>query len=385
MLKPRNLEVFRSTLAAREMVDQAEAFQHASGRFAWLFYKEDIETALRTPHFGGVQLLQLHDFPGQGEALIGLLDSFWDSKGILTPAEFRRFFSRTVPLLRMPKRVWTNQETFTATAQVAHYGIQVLRGASGSWSARDDAGRERGAGRFAARDVPLGSVTTLGEIRMPLAGISQAARLKVTMQVEGAAARNDWDIWVYPAQAAEPSPDALVTGVFDDAARRKLQDGGKVVLFWPRDASNDHTLATQFQPVFWSLTYFPKQSGVMGILCDPKHAALADFPTDGHSNWQWWELMEGSRAFVLDDAPAGLRPIVQVIDDYHRNHRLGAVFEARVGGGRLLVCSLDVERDLDSRPVARQLRRSLLAYVASAAFHPSQELPVELLSKMLGR
>jgi hypothetical protein len=282
--------------------------------------------------------------------------------------------------------VWTNQETFTATAQVAHYGVQVLRGASGRWTARDDDGRERGAGRFAVHDVPLGSVTTLGEIRMPLAGISQAARLKVTVQVEGAAARNDWDIWVYPARAAEPpSPDALVTGVFDDAARRKLQDGGKVVLFRPRDASNDHTLATQFQPVFWSFSYFPKQTGVMGILCDPKHAALADFPTDGHSNWQWWELMEGSRAFVLDDAPAGLRPIVQVIDDYHRNHRLGAVFEASVGAGKLLVCSLDVEHDLDSRPVARQLRRSLLAYVASAAFHPTQELSVELLSKMLGR
>ena len=142
-------------------------------------------------------------------------------------------------------------------------------------------------------------------------------------------------------------------------------------------------MPVQFLPVFWSLTWFPKQPGVMGILCDPRHPALAGFPTAAAADFQWWDVLEGSRAFVLDDAPAALRPLVQVIDDYHRNHRLGAVIEARVGKGKLLAASLDLARDLDQRPAARQLRRSLLEYAAGSEFRPAVELPFDVAERLL--
>ena len=29
----------------------------------------------------------------------------------------------------------------------------------------------------------------------------------------------------------------------------------------------------------------------LGILCDPRHPALANFPTEFNSNWQWWYLV----------------------------------------------------------------------------------------------
>jgi len=118
-------------------------------------------------------------------------------------------------------------------------------------------------------------------------------------------------------------------------------------------------------------------------LCDPAHPALAGFPTDTHSNWQWWELTEDAPVFMLDETPAAFRPIVQVIDDYHRNHRLGAVFETRVGEGKLLVSSFDLASHLEKRPVARQLRRSLLSYMESERFHPQAELSAAALSKLL--
>jgi hypothetical protein len=73
------------------MIDQAEIFQAASGRFAAQIYKEEIESALRTHNFGGFQLLELTDYPGQHKALVGMLDCFWDSKHLITPAEFRNF------------------------------------------------------------------------------------------------------------------------------------------------------------------------------------------------------------------------------------------------------------------------------------------------------
>ena len=106
----------------------------------------------------------------------------------------------------------------------------------------------------------------------------------------------------------------------------------------------------------------------MGILCDPKHPALVNFPTESYSNWQWYELLDRSRSFILDDSPAGCRPLVQVIDNFARNHKLGVIFEARVGSGRLLVCGIDLPGLIDKQPAARQLLRSLYRYAQSDAF-----------------
>ena len=384
VLKPRNLEAFRAKLEERGMLDQAKQFQLASGKFAWLLYKEDIETALRTPRFGGVQLLQLQDFPGQGEALIGLLDSFWESKGILTPDEMRGFFSETVPLARFAKYVWTNDETFAAKIQLAHYGKADLRGAAVEWALRDDAGKTIASDQTQPATVQRGQVALLGELRAGLASVAKASRLRLEARLAGAPAGNYWDIWVYPRASREAgSGDVHVTSAFDAEARRKLEQGGKVLLLWPGNRAGVNTIPTRFLPVFWSLTWFPKQPGTLGILCDPAHPALASFPTDFHGNYQWYELAQGAPAFVLNDTPAEFRPLIQVIDDYHRNHKLGAVFETKAGRGRLLVCAFDLAASLDTRPVARQLRRSLLEYMNSSKFEPQVQLETGVLEKLL--
>ncbi|MGD0868749.1 MAG: sugar-binding domain-containing protein [Bryobacteraceae bacterium] len=375
VLKARNLEPFRDSLAAAGMIAQAHDFQVATGRFAWAVYKEDMEAALRTPNYGGFFLLQLEDFPGQGEALVGLLDSFWDSKGILTPEEFRRFSSPTVPLLRMKKFVWTAGETFTARAEVAHYGHEPLENAATAWSVTDDMGRVVDAGKFVPVTLPLGSVTALGDIHLPLDSITQAAHWKISIDIAGTEFRNDWDVWVYPKPSATSLPaGVLVKTGLDAEARAALDQGRKVVLLAAPQQKDETLLPMRFLPVFWSNGYFNNQPGTMGILCDPQHPALAGFPTFAHESWQYWELTEGSHAFILDKAPLGFRPIIQVIDDFHRNHRLGAVIEAAVGKGKLLAVSFDLTTALDQRPVARQLLHSLLDYAASDRFAPKQTL-----------
>jgi hypothetical protein len=373
VLKPRNLEPFRAQLEARGMLDQAHDFQLASGRFSWAIYKEDMEAALRTPHYGGFFLLQLEDFPGQGEALVGLLDSFWDSKGILTPEEFRRFSNQTVPLARMKKFVWTSDETFTARIDVAHYGKQPIEAAHTLWSLNYD------SGELPPANLPLGSVTTLGEISVPLSKYTRATHLKLAVHVSPDA-QNEWDLWVYPKSlSTEPPPGVLVTSAFDDSAKAALAAGRSVVLLAPG------LQPMRFTPVFWSNAFFGTQPGTLGIFCDPAHPALRQFPTSRHSDWQWWELTEGAHAYILDDTAPAFRPIVQVIDDFHRNHKLGAVIEASVGNGKLLAVSLDIATHLDARPVARQLRRSLLDYAASADFHPRQNLTVAQVEALLSK
>jgi len=384
VLKPRNLEVFRSELSARGMGDQAEIFQQASGRFSAEVYKEDIESAIRTPGLGGFQLLELTDYPGQQEALVGMLDCFWDSKSLVTPEAFRHFCGDTVPLLRFPKFVWQSHETFRATAEVVHYGKgDILRPAI-EWSLRDDQGRTLRAGKLPCRKISSGGLTPLGSIEFPLSFAHQAVRLTFTLGISGTAIANRWQIWVYPASLQLPSPGnvRLATGL-DGALLRDLQQGASVLLSAPPGQSGRNLLKMRFLPVFWSFGMFAKQPGTMGILCDPQHPALACFPTDLHSNWQWWELTEGTNAFILNDAPAGWRPLIQVIDDFHRNDRLGMVIEARVGRGRLLATSLCLTADLDSKPVTRQLLYSLLQYVSGEAFQPRMTLAPPTIERLL--
>lgn len=378
VLKAKNFEIVRDFLEQKGMLDQAKDFLTASGKFQALCYKQEIETFLRTPGLGGFQLLDLHDFPGQGTALVGVLDPFWDEKGYLTAAQHRRYCGAVVPLARMAKRVWTNDEQFVAAVEVSQFGSEDLRGATVAWSLAGPAGRSIAAGQWQDVELPRGRLSPVGEIRQPLGGLDAAGAMKLTVSIPGTPYANDWDVWVYPrsVDAAVPAGIRLVRRL-DEAAVEHLRTGGKVLLM-PRVEEVAGDTQGTFEPIFWNRLWFPRQKNhTLGILCDPRHPALAAFPTDSHSNWQWYDLAVRGKPIVMDDLPRELRPIVQVIDDWNTCRKLGLVFEARAAGGRLLVCAIDLEDRLDARPVARQLRRSLLDYMAGERFQPRQELTLE--------
>jgi hypothetical protein len=370
-LKPKNFEIFRDSLAQHHMLDQAHDFLMASGRLQALLYKEEIETALRTPGFGGFQLLDLHDFPGQGTALVGILDPFWESKGYVTAEEHHQYCCETVPLLRMDKCVWTTDETFTGDAEVAHFGPEPLRNAAARWAVTDPKGKIIARGDWPARDIPIGSGTPLGEIKFGLADVAAPAKLTITVSLAGTPYRNHWDLWVYPAKLETPAaPNVLIADKLSDDVAARLTKGGKVLLMPTPDAIASD-IPPGFTTIFWNTQWTNRQPPhTLGILCKANHPALADFPTEFHSNWQWWDLVSKSRFMILDDFAAELRPIVQVIDDWNTNRKLGLVFEAKVGPGKLLVCSIDLRSDLSNRPVAHQMLHSLLQYAQSPAFDP---------------
>lgn len=383
LLKPKNFEIFREFLNANHMGDQAHDFLIASGKLQTLCYKEEIESSLRTSGFGGFQLLDLHDFPGQGTALVGVLDPFWESKGYVTPEEFRRFCNSTVPLARMDKRYWKTSETLKADIDVAHFGAAPIENASASWKLVDEAGKAVASGKLPAKTIPVGNGTTLGALEIPLANASPAKKHRLVVGIEGTAFENDWDIWVF-ADAVEIAPPAgvMVTEVLNDAAQEKLKAGGNVLLLAP-PATVKSNVAIGFSAVFWNTAWTHNQPPhTLGILCDPKHPVFAAFPAEGWSNWQWWELVTGSAAMSMNDLPPDLRPLVQSIDTWFEARRLGLLFEARCNGGKLMVCSMDLAKDLDKRIVARQLRRSVLDYMAGNAFEPKVELTVSQLQSL---
>ncbi len=388
-LKPRNFEIFRDTLRKNHLGDQARDFLHASGKLQTLCYKEDIEAALRTPGMGGFQLLDLHDFPGQGTALVGVLDPFWEEKGYVTPAEFSRFCNATVPLARLEKRVFTQDEIMRASFDVAHFGPEPL---SNVWPtvkfvAAD--GKTYLKGHDSLRDIEVGDQDTLSEFNYVLSNLPAPARYTFTLGIarhpdgRDTIAENGWDIWVYPPRVSDAAPaDVTITHELDDAAMQKLNAGGKVLLLVPPSrVAPDKRLgkvALGFSSIFWNTAWTHRQPPhTLGILCDPKHPLFASFPTEPHSNWQWWYLITRAGAMILDDLPADVRPQVQVIDDWVTNRRLGLFFEARVSGGKLAVCSIDLDGDLSTNPVARQFRASLFGYLAGEKFAPRTKVAPE--------
>ena len=388
VLKAKNFEIFRDTLKANHMLDQAHDFLMASGKLQTLCYKEDIESLLRTPGMGGYQLLDLHDFPGQGTALVGVLDPFWEEKGYVSPAEYHSFSCETVPLARMEKRYWTTDETFSAAIEVAHFGEMPIENAVAVWVITGPNGKKIANGKLEAKTVAVDNGISLGSVTLPLGGIKKAQKMNLTVLIDGTQFSNNWDFWVYPSKVKTDWPENIsIARSMDDKTVSKLSAGGTVLLL-PQTGTvkgdKNGKIPAGFSSIFWNTAWTRGQAPhTLGILCDPENPTLANFPTDYHSNWQWWDLITKSQIMILNDLPPQLRPTVQVIDDWFSNRRLGLVFEANVNGGKLLVCSIDIETDLDNRPVARQLRSSLIKYMSGSDFNPVQEVSVEAIRTLM--
>jgi hypothetical protein len=382
-LKPKNFDIFRDSLAEHGMLDQWRDFLRASGKLQVLCYKEEIEAALRTPGIGGFELLDLHDFPGQGTALVGVLDPFWESKGYVTPGQYQRFCSATVPLARVLKRVWTTDETFSAEVEIAHFGRAPLEQAVATWKLVSEAGKTVARGEFAARTIPLGQGTPLGRVSVDLANVAAPQAYRLVVGLKGTPVENDWNVWVYPAGLETAvSADVLITPSLDQTALARLDAGGRVLLLPPRLSRLHPRLG--FEPIFWNRYMFHTQGRqTLGLLCDPKHPALAKFPTRFFQDWQWDEIVSSAQGMVMDTLPRDLHPIVQVIDDWNTNRKLGLVWECRVGSGKMLICTADLDKDLGNRPAARQLRESLLSYMAGKRFNPKVAVSKEDLARLL--
>jgi hypothetical protein len=374
-LRALNFDIFADSLAQHHMADQAHDFLIASGKLQALCYKEEIESALRTPGMAGFQLLDLHDFPGQGTALVGVLDPFWDEKGYITAAEYHRFACETVPLLRLGKRVFNTDEILTASLEVTHYGRAALTNTPVAWRLHDESGAEFATGRMAS-NIPIGSATRLCDIRSELRKVHAPAKLSLEASIgTGDTIKNSWDVWVYPSQLPEAITSEIhVTRRLDTSAEETLRAGGKVLLIPEASAvkgTQTGAIKAGFSTIFWNTAWFPKQEPVtLGILCNPKHRLFSSFPTEFHTNWQWWYVLQRSQCMLLDGLPADVRPLVQMIDDWSTNRRLGLLFEAQYGGGKLMVCSVNLTDNLQSDPVSGQFKSSLMKYMASSEFAP---------------
>lgn len=375
VLEARNMEVFRERLARNGMLHQADDFFKATGAHTVLQYKEVNEALMRTGNSAGFQLLGLADFPGQGSAFVGILDAFWESKNLVDPEKFREWCAPTVLLARIPKRTYLTSEQLTAKIHCYNYGPSSLRGERLTWQLLDSKRRVYASGKFKPTTVAMCAVDSLGALSVDLSGIREAD--KYTLRVQLGDVKNEWAIWVYPdGDCATDCPMAVSRQW--NAQVKEMLAAGKDVLLVP-DAPMGRK--TKFASHFWNPIMFRWNPMIVGTLIDAQHHAFDNFPTEHFADWQWWDILNNARAVELDDF-AALTPIIQSIDSYEHNHKLGIAFEARVGKGRLLVALIDIDKDIDQRPATRLLLHSFSKYMQSEWFNPATTVQFYELDKL---
>ena len=405
VLYPYNLEEFRRRLNAAGMGDQAQDFHRASGLWSMELYKADIEMDLRTPGFGGFQLLDIQDYPGQGSAYVGVLDAFMESKGLITPDEFRQFCSPIVPLFVAEKFCFTTGEQLKGHVQLANYaepfGEYAWDNGQMAWQIADREGAVLDKGVFNISENSHG-LTDVGDISFDISGIKRPQQLCLTLKAfynkaSGKCHENNYKLWVFPrpdnaekAELERVKKKIAVCHRADDDFYGRLSRGESVLLMPDTTQMKDLTIGGLFQTDYWNYRMFktisennnrPVSPGTLGILTDPAHPLFGSFPTDGHTSWQWFPVIKASRPFMLDNTAAAYRPLVQVIDNVERNHKLGLIFEFSVGKGKLLVCMSPLD-ELGQYAEAQQLYASMLKYMASPAFSPATAISIGDLKKL---
>lgn len=389
VLQPLNLVTFKHRLEEAGMAELAADFHYASGKWAVELYKADIEMDLRTGNMAGFQLLDIQDYPGQGSAFVGILDAFMETKGIVTPDRWRQWCSDVVPMAELPRFTFTEGDTIRWNTLIANYAQadSIMEGKELKWTIATADGHVIGKGCERLKGIQTGVnriATNAVPARLPTQGAAAKARL--TIEIAGAEIRNAYDLWIYPYPAKTEcvaGKDAMVADTLDDAVMACLERGECVLLMPRKEMYAKQTVGGLVQTDYWSYRMFktisennkkPVSPGTLGILVnDTAHHIFSSFPTECHSNWQWASIVHESRPLIMDRMPKGFRPLVQVIDNVERNHRLALIFEASVGNGKVLVCMSDL-RQTARYPESKQLMQSMLDYLGSDDFNPASRI-----------
>lgn len=409
IFEPSWLRSVKESLAKKGLAERVDSFYEASGTHLIRSMKENVERLRRTPGLSGFQYLDLRDFPGQGHNTIGLLDVFWDSKGLIEPEAFRAINDERVLLMRSSGRTVHAGEAIEAEIDLSNFGeglsgpgrlIWRLKHANGICS---EGVMQTGAAR-------QGCIVRLGSIVAATpSGEANALMLEVAFECGGHTIRNAWEFWAFPRIAAIPGqerifcsieelrpaiPDAkrhyenpyltfpiptgtelAIVGKLTGSVLQYAMDGGKVWLMAHSEDLYDE-VTTRYIPPFWSFLWFPTQVGhTMGMKIEP-HPALGRFPNDGFSNWQWYHLVDMTSAIALDTIPH-VKPIIEVVDNFNRSKRLAYAFEARIGQGSLFVSTIRLtDAESRKRPETAFLTQEIIRYLLSGDFRPAEELTV---------
>lgn len=375
-LQPSNYRAFKASAERAQLLKYNSQFAHNSGKQQVRLYKEELEANFRTPHIYGFELLDLHDYLGQGTATVGVLDAFWDEKGYVSPEEWRRFCAPTVLLARLAGYVYTNRERITVPIEICHFGDEPLHGAHLHWSLECD-GVVLDSATLPCPPIPLGKNIRVAEVKLDLSLVKQTSECTFTVRV--GAVVNEWPLHVFVQQTSS-FDDVVYTKDWREA--KTALGGGKAVLYTPRLDELDYDCPpASFLSVYWNGQMGPTWRRQLGMVISEEHPIFKDFPTAAHGGWQWEEILERGRGFHMEGIEAA--NIVRLIDDHNRNLDRSLIFACRMLSGTLMVASCDLEGSFAERPAAYTLKQAIVKYLGSGLFKSNTKLDPCLIERRL--
>lgn len=400
VLKAENFGIFRERLEEKGLGDLANQYFEATGKLAVACYKEELEAAFASGNLAGFQLLDLQDFSGQGTALVGILDAFMDSKGMVTAKEWRSYCNDEVVLARIPTYIYQAREMVTFDIKLSYFKDEAFTADEIIWEVHtEDQVIEKGAIKV---DNKVSGLADLGTVMFTMPTVKTITKLKLHLFSEGTSIDKDYDLWCYPAISnpvltredlekdsciERDGKKVWITRDFDRAST--LLEEGANVLYLPNKVTKsiEGFYCSDFwcYPMFRSISEWmkkPEPVGTMGLLNNQEHDALKQFPCEFYSTPQWYHIVSHADMAILDETNAQYRPIVQMIDNIERNHKLGLLFEANVKNGNLMVCTSRLYEIYDHIEV-QHFAESVVNYMLSDSFAPTKELQLDELKEIL--
>lgn len=381
-MRPSYHLIAQQFLQQAGMEQLADSFVLASGRLQALCYKFELERLRRTRHYGGYVLLSIADYLGQGVATGGMLDVFYQPKPYITSQEWLQWAGPVVPLLRTARFTYQNTDTLAFALELSNTGPSELH-LPVTWTLADPSGRILAQKNYPASTYPWGNAQPIGTETLSLATLGLADATQLTLKVQVGPYTNQWNFWVYPANPSLNEGDVYVATVPDEKVQQVLASGGKVLLLPLNQVNYGRGIRQNLLPVYWNPLWMGNYSAqTYGLLIRSDSPMFKHFPTSYHSDVQWWDIVNRTYPIILNDMPATLQPTVQTIGYALSTSRLGFIFEAQVGPGKLVVVNADLQNNLDTRIAARQLRSSILTYMNTNEFQPATHISWQQLFEL---
>lgn len=392
---PVNLKLIKKRVEERGLLPTWEKYVEATGELSRLAYREEIEAAMRTRELSGISLLGLQDFPGQGTALVGMMNSHLEPKpyDFARPERFREFFQECRILVKLPHYTYEAGERLIAEVEAANFGKRNIEGVfcwtlAGKKSVSENGNCEpaeiksKNTVIATGEDTEIticrpGSYTEVGSLDIPLDFVEKNTAL--TLKVRIGDSISAYPIWVYRKTTPVCPENVYETRAFDVKTREILQNGGRVYLSPDADKESlPNSIKTQFTTDFWSVGTFADQEGGMGQLIDTEHPIFKEFPTDFHTDWQWW-IMATKRAVIL---PHPMKTIITEMDSYAFLRPMAQLIEFRCLKGKVLLSTMELHKS-QQYPEVRALQASIYTYLSGENFEPAEEITEEELSMLV--
>ena len=392
---PVNLKLIKKRVEERGLLPTWEKYVEATGELSRLAYREEIEAAMRTRELSGISLLGLQDFPGQGTALVGMMNSHLEPKpyDFARPERFREFFQECRILVKLPHYTYEAGERLIAEVEAANFGKRNIEGVfcwtlAGKKSVSENGNCEpaeiksKNTVIATGEDTEIticrpGSYTEVGSLDIPLDFVEKNTAL--TLKVRIGDSISAYPIWVYRKTTPVCPENVYETRAFDVKTREILQNGGRVYLTPDADKESlPNSIKTQFTTDFWSVGTFADQEGGMGQLIDTEHPIFKEFPTDFHTDWQWW-IMATKRAVIL---PHPMKTIITEMDSYAFLRPMAQMIEFRCLKGKVLLSTMELHKS-QQYPEVRALQASIYTYLSGENFEPAEEITEEELSMLV--